>query len=168
MSRVNRPPLGLQGLLGSQNFGDNPDELLQGIRPSLDLLPFLGSGLLKRYSITGSRATAGSIVKTGDHVGEAWYVLSISVQRLGAINGTDVQSAIDISYVEQDTGVVDEHILAVSPQQTLALNQEYAFTWEPKVPLLIEPYVNIGARWLEPDNATRIMTLSVLYYAFPI
>ena len=45
-SRINRPPVGLQDLLGSQSFGDNPNELLQFVTPTLDLEQFYESDLI--------------------------------------------------------------------------------------------------------------------------
>lgn len=61
MSKINRPPLGLQQLLGSQNFGQNPTELEGSVRPSLDLLPFYGAPLLSSRTTEGVRATEGLI-----------------------------------------------------------------------------------------------------------
>ena len=62
MSQINRPPLGLQQLLGSQNFGDNPAELGQVVAPTIDLLPFFGSGILRLRRVSGSRINEGEIV----------------------------------------------------------------------------------------------------------
>lgn len=61
MSRINRPPLGLQQILGSQNFGVNPTELKQDVQPTVDLLPFYGAGLLRGEEFVGSRNSEGLI-----------------------------------------------------------------------------------------------------------
>lgn len=61
MSQINRPPTGLQQLLGSQNFGVNPNELERTVQSTVDLVPFLGSQTLRKASNQGSRATTGEV-----------------------------------------------------------------------------------------------------------
>lgn len=43
MSQISRVPKGLQDLLGSKNFGDNPSELGGVVAPTLDMFPFLAA-----------------------------------------------------------------------------------------------------------------------------
>lgn len=60
-SQINRPPLGLQQLLGSQNFGQNPPELKADVQSTVELLPFYGSGLLRMESNAGARTAKGEV-----------------------------------------------------------------------------------------------------------
>mgnify|MGYP000431930982 CR=1 FL=1 len=76
MSQINRPPIGLQGLLGSQNFGTNPSELSQIVSPGIDLFPFWASQGLKFDKQTGSAAGVGSLIETQVPDGKTWAVLS--------------------------------------------------------------------------------------------
>lgn len=75
MSRINRVPFGLQDLLGSQNFGDNPSELAQVVAPSLDMLPFLSAERMSyeyaSASVSGNAEIASMVVPEG----ELWYLV---------------------------------------------------------------------------------------------
>jgi len=53
MSKIHRPPRGLQHLLGSQSFGKNPDELRQDVQPTLDLSSYYAAELLKTETENG-------------------------------------------------------------------------------------------------------------------
>jgi hypothetical protein len=61
MSKIHRPPRGLQHLLGSQSFGQNPDELAQSVQPTLDLTGYYSSELLKTAVVTGALAADGQV-----------------------------------------------------------------------------------------------------------
>lgn len=77
MSRINRVPFGLQDLLGSQNFGDNPSELGGVVAPVLDMSPYLTA---ERYSYkhdTDVLADNGQITTFLVPDGEIWYVLAV-------------------------------------------------------------------------------------------
>lgn len=57
MSKIHRPPRGLQHLLGSQSFGENPDQLAQVVTPTLDLTGYYSSELIKTLD-TNTMVTA--------------------------------------------------------------------------------------------------------------
>lgn len=61
MSRINRPPQGLQKLLGSQNFGENPREFLQDVRPTVELRPFFSADLIRSLESASTRSSPGLI-----------------------------------------------------------------------------------------------------------
>jgi len=61
VSKIHRPPRGLQHLLGSQSFGHNPDQLNQFVQPTLDLTGYYAAELLKTESNIGALATEGLI-----------------------------------------------------------------------------------------------------------
>lgn len=75
MSRINRVPLGLQDLLGSQNFGDNPSELGSVVAPTLDMTNFLRAE--RRWFAQASAfaiAVDGQVTAIQVPQGEIWYV----------------------------------------------------------------------------------------------
>lgn len=77
MSQINRVPFGLQDLLGSQNFGDNPSELSQVVAPTLDMTPFLTA---ERTSYSYLSLTLAANAEIGTIVvpeGELWYCLGV-------------------------------------------------------------------------------------------
>ena len=99
MSKINTPPIGLQSLLGSQSFGDNPDDLLNGVRGSLDLLPFYSAVKGRFKSNSGARGSAGSFCKTtmGGGVGnegEAGLLLGASVNLAIIAGGANFSGGI--------------------------------------------------------------------------
>lgn len=78
MSRINRVPFGLQDLLGSQNFGDNPSELSSVVAPVLDMLPFLSAERYS-YSYQSGNISNNGAMASGISVpdGEIWYVTGV-------------------------------------------------------------------------------------------
>jgi hypothetical protein len=74
MSRINRVPFGLQDLLGSQNFGDNPSELSGVVAPTLDMGMFLTAErtnyAYKAVAISNNGLVTSFVVPEG----EVWYV----------------------------------------------------------------------------------------------
>lgn len=80
MSRINRPPIGLQGLLQSKNFGVNPNELSQVVQPTIDLFSFLGvwefdSAITAEFTVAGESQFASFVVPQN----EVWLVESVFV-----------------------------------------------------------------------------------------
>lgn len=79
MSRINRVPAGLQSLLGSQNFGDNPSELQPFVSPTLDQLPFLSRDVV-RTSLNARAVTAvQDAISVQVPIGESWELLNVSI-----------------------------------------------------------------------------------------
>lgn len=82
MSKINRVPFGLQDLLQSKNFGVNPSELLQEVRPSFDMLPFW---LIDKLEVTSDVATASAIGPQTSIIvplTELWLILNSGVNIL--------------------------------------------------------------------------------------
>ena len=49
-SKINTPPVGLQDLLGSQSFGENPNLLTEVVSPTLEQFPFLSADKISAYT----------------------------------------------------------------------------------------------------------------------
>ena len=104
MSKINTPPIGLQSLLGSQSFGENPDDLLSGVRGTLDLLPFYAAVKGRFKSNVGARNSAGSFctVTMGGGVGnegEAGLLLGASMNLAVVAGGANFSGGIRIDDV---------------------------------------------------------------------
>ena len=80
MSQINRPPVGLQSLLGSKNFGANPSDLAQQVIPIADLFPFWASQTLRFDKQTGTSSGAGSLIEVQVPSGKTWGILSCAFQ----------------------------------------------------------------------------------------
>ncbi len=78
MSQINRVPQGLQDLLGSINFGDNPGQLGGVVAPTLDLFPFLSVERLFWDFQNIGFSVAGSLTGVTVPQGELWFVDSLA------------------------------------------------------------------------------------------
>lgn len=80
MSQINRVPQGLQDLLGSQNFGDNPSELGSVVAPTLDLERLLfAERRWFSYKLAANVAVDGSFNVHTVPAGELWLVENCAV-----------------------------------------------------------------------------------------
>lgn len=82
MSQINRVPQGLQDLLGSKNFGDNPAELSQVVAPTTDLSKFYEAERRSWFQpITSINMTAeGAITSLAVPEGQLWFVQAIGTR----------------------------------------------------------------------------------------
>lgn len=88
MSQITRVPLGLQDLLGSKNFGDNPSELAQVVAPVLDVSKFLSIERRRWWTDGVVRVAANSqfaAVRIPD--GELWLIEAFSLALDIGVNG---------------------------------------------------------------------------------
>lgn len=84
MARLNRVPRGLQSLLGTKALGRNPQELLEAVRPTVDLTQFY---LAETVIRSASGVTTLQTPVWGDFLGEleipageSWFVYNVSLQ----------------------------------------------------------------------------------------
>jgi len=136
MSKINSPPVGLQSLLGSKNFGENPDDLLREVRPTVDMLPFWGSQRLRFDQTVAIQAGVGSMVERQIPLGESWLVLSASITILNLASGAENGLAIhlDDSLVGTISFRVAYQWSGTNPQPA---NQESSCIWQPPIPYLL-------------------------------
>lgn len=87
MSRINRVPKGFLDFLGTQNQGDNPSELMQDVRPSIDLFPFFAAERVSLFSDSVNSAGALDGVTFVVPDGEVWFPLFWSGRYSIAANG---------------------------------------------------------------------------------
>lgn len=164
MSQINRPPLGLQQLLGSQNFGDNPDQLAQNVQPSLDLFPFYASTLLRYKENTGSRGSEGVICF--EQFFERAAILAISLKATTTVTTADpYEVSFTLSEIAGD-GVGSIHIPVYSsgaPPTDYPVGALPSWSVMFPSPLVVEAGVKVNAEF---DYATQVETfrLTVLYY----
>lgn len=80
MSQINRPPRGLQDLLGSLNFGKNPANLDQNVWPGIDMLAFWAlDAQFVRRDTGGDLTTPAAVVNSYDvPFGEVWVPITFS------------------------------------------------------------------------------------------
>ncbi len=170
MSRINRPPKGLQGLLGSQSFGSNPDELLQEVRPSIELFPFWGAELLRHKIINGGRTTNGVIAQHLVPTDEVWAMKQVSCYRIAGFTGAGphtLQVGLEFSSISGAGASVSP--FEVSPVYAdLDGTTSFVVSKHFDTPFLLEPNTLVSARALRNTLANPdVMAVSVLYFALP-
>ncbi len=77
MSKVNQVPVGLQAFLGSKNLGRNPDELLNEIRPVVDIFPFLSGYQQTSSNSSGTANTDNFSLTVTVPDGEIWLPIQV-------------------------------------------------------------------------------------------
>ena len=78
MSAINRIPKGLQEFLGNTAMGKNPAELLQDVRPNIDMFPFWSTDSIRNKVTTGPIGAIGQFVTIQVPQGEAWIPIAVS------------------------------------------------------------------------------------------
>lgn len=101
MSQINRVPQGLQDLLGSKNFGDNPADLGSIVAPTLDLFTFLAGERLTWETSVGVVNTTGITSQFDVPDGELWLVDSVAM-RIQTTGGPAAGDGCDISATVSD------------------------------------------------------------------
>lgn len=164
MSQINRPPGGLQQLLGSQNFGKNPDQLAQTVQPTLDLFPFFGSGLLRVVQSTGARVNEGLICNV-EFFGRA-AIVAVSLEQTTAMTAAEpcqVGFALtNIAGDNPDTAVFFNTQSNVGQSFNASSLPAWAFCFPN--PLLVESGTKLGAYFNFYAGVAETMRLRVLYY----
>jgi hypothetical protein len=166
MSQINRPALGLQQLLGSQNFGDNPNDLSQIVAPTLDMLPFFGSGILRLRRVSGQLAGEGEI--SSIQFDQPIALLSATAWCQAGLTGAGrVQLGVAISGPPSNTLPVNQqHMLATGVFDSgSAATQQPAACYSFPGPLVVEPGTSIHSHWLyNSANDPAFVQLTVLFY----
>ena len=160
MSKINRPPLGLQQLLGSQNFGVNPTELEQSVKGTIDLFPFFGAPLLDGRTTVGARASEGLITS---------IVLDRRVALIGATAVAQMIATSNNGFAITLSGIPgsspsDGHVLFYGADSYLNTNYAFGGGLLP-YPLVLETGAIINFYWIENTSGFGgNVDCSVLYY----
>lgn len=96
MSQINRPPKGLQDVLGSKNFGVNPSNLGQAVVPTIDIGQFYIADLMDiaRDDVTGIAVLDQAEIEVP--TGEVWFVFSVDLYINDANNDLTTRAYIDL------------------------------------------------------------------------
>lgn len=164
MGRVNTPPLGLQSLLGNQNFGDNPDDLSQTIRPVIDQTPFLGSTQIKYSRDASSLNGVGVAVTTTVPQGEAWYILGVSLQIPGVTNAGQFQLGIALEDLPGFTPGQQHWLASMHNRVTTNIGDLVEVSFQPAQPQLFQPLTDIVGICMQTPGGVENFTLTAAYY----
>ena len=166
MSRINTPPIGLQDLLGSKNFGDNPSDLLEQVRPVVDLLPFWGTQKLKFAAESATTAGAGSVVELDVPENENWAILSAHFQRtlLSAGEGTRMV----IAWSNSAFGTTVWPLAATAIEDPKAGRAELDLIYQPANLWLLPAGSQLRGIINSSDIASTDYILSAIYYAVSV
>jgi len=162
MSQINRPPLGLQQLLGSQNFGDNPDDLGQVVQPTVELFPFYAAGAMKMKHTAGGRTTAG-IISTVPIFGAA-AIIGVSVRRelMGVAELLNIGITMDgLNSVGASASKI---VLASTGPITYGIGVGFGLNYTFPQPLIVESGAQFNSEYFGYNGNIEFVTLTVLYY----
>ena len=138
MSKINRAPLGFQGLLGSSNQGKNPDQLSETVRAVVDLTPFLGVQSLRARNTTGSRTAPGLIASldvgglfAANQVGQVYWALQgLSINLDGVVNATPpAEIRYSVHLDDLNNNVNRSHCIASSEDLACENNDNVVWGW---------------------------------------
>jgi len=102
MSQINRVPFGLQDLLASKNFGDNPNDLAQVVAPVLDIEKYFET---ERYSYYhGADVIPGGTTALVDTTrvpeGELWFLHAMGIKAELTATGAAVPTVPLFGYMK--------------------------------------------------------------------
>lgn len=173
MTQINRPPLGLQGLLGTQSFGQNPGEALQEVRPIVDMLPFWQTQLLRAATAVGQRDTPGLInnLESGvtQDVNSYWmlYAVAVYLQSVGTV-AAEIQVGVFLDELSTSSPTVTPVPIAVSDVVSVVPNDEFAFVHILPRPLILEVNVQLEYRYLRNTMTGSPFARAIaLYHKLP-
>lgn len=166
MSRITSLPAALQSLLGSTNFGDNPNELLTAVRATIEQLPFLGTYFRRSTFVATTASSSGNFNEIAVPLGEAWMPLFAFA---GCINNLAAgQQGKHVIRVSENGAAMP---LAIGELQTATdVSETLGVTWQPETPQIWiggtlvqghdEVVVDLGSNY-----TTR---MSLTYYKFSL
>lgn len=140
MSKINRIPKGLQDLFGNAAAGQNPADLLQQVRPTIDLTQLWSVEQTKYKQFVGQFGAVfqQQVIRVPE--GELWIPISMSADVTTANVGESIQFVIGVA----DISNLFRIHLAQSPFRiaTTAVETNAAsFTWNQIQPLTGGEYV---------------------------
>lgn len=96
MSQINRPPKGLQDVLGSKNFGVNPNQLSQSVVPTVDIGQFYTADLMDIARDDVTNLTLLDQAELTIPTGEVWFVYKLNLYGNDANNDFTTRAYIDL------------------------------------------------------------------------
>jgi len=97
MSTINRLPRGLQSYFGNTAAGKNPAQLLQDVRPTVDLTPFWNGDSIKYRKEPGSVAATYGVSFIEVPLGESWIPLQLTYELTTSVVGESVKIVCGIA-----------------------------------------------------------------------
>lgn len=167
MGIINKLPWGLQDFLGSVSQGTNPANLLQDVRPSLEIFPFLSGNDLRVYDVAEQAVnSAGDIHTKAVNTGEIWLVLNVGAGVRSDTAGDTLEASVGLKRVKGHTNTNFEAGLHGFPAWT-AIGGTLQFNQAVNFPQMIPVTAGVGIVW----KATNVVSVgdlllqpSVLYY----
>lgn len=165
MSQINRPPVGLQSLLGSQNFGDNPSDLAQQVLPQIDLFPFWAQQSLELAYETATSAGNGSIIELRVPDGKIWGMLGADFGEDMIVANDDCKNAIA---VDKGSGGVDFAVVASINENVQALNGFTYCVWNPPMIFWLPSGSLVRGISNSSNASSRDFSMGAIYYELDV
>ncbi len=111
MTQITRVPIGLQDFLGTQAFGQNPNQLAQTVAPTLDIDRFIGIRKANWASaeVTAFSAPTEAIIAIPNN--EVWILQGVGARigSLGLTEGDSLRLSVVQQNVTQSDNPADRH-----------------------------------------------------------
>jgi len=134
VSAINRLPKGLQEFLGNTSQGVNPGELLQGVRPGVDLYPFWSLDQTVAETATQAVTSPGNGAFLTIPEGEVWAPLTLGARITGLTGNDDIRIAVSVFSPGGLEHVLNQSIdynqpVATSPNSRYSVAHNFERTW---------------------------------------
>jgi len=162
VSRINRVPFGLQELLGNAAQGDNPSELLDGVRADFDIEPLWHADRLQTAEATSSQSALSAGVQITVPSGEYWRPISMSGKMAIAV-GDSTGIILSVTLLPQSDVIFFEDSGIITPLETTNIFATHSFATS----VLYRPGTAFGMQLIQGNvPAPRVITLDVLFLRY--
>jgi len=170
-TKINQPSIGLNSLLGTQAFGDNPNLLDQLASPTIDLLPFLGQQLIRSQRTTASRALAGQAIVVTIPAGEAWIPIQLgagvfyNVLDAAAAVNYNLSIRIRPNIFASGSFITVASIIGTVQEVVAGGSLGLQFAWSPPMPIVLGPGSTLLVYCDQVDSVqSQSYELNYMYY----
>lgn len=157
MSRINKVPTGLQSALDSKNFGVNPSELAEIVRPSLELDKYYEATSVFSQSVSFTVTSIGAVGSITVPEGQLWQPTDLAVRYLNLFAaGGRIRSAFRVDLLDVDGGLAAARNFAIQNEAPTILDAvstgtQHGFSYQFAYPVFFESGTTFAAVVLDLD-----------------
>lgn len=159
--RIQRPPTGLLGMLGSKGTGENPAELQDIVTPVVDLTSFYQAQDLQTTIVTSAATlTVGQGAQVVVPNGEYWQLLAVGGLWSTFTAGSVFAAAIELGFLPNLVPV-----WTMEERQTISAgaSDQFRLGWTPGERTILSPGMVIATTLLLTMANTAVPQVRVLY-----
>lgn len=159
--RIQRPPTGLLGLLGSKGTGINPSELEDRVQPTVDLTPFYQSQDIQTAIASGTPVTAaGAGASLVVPNGEYWQLLAVGGLWSAFTAASVFAAALQIGFLPN---LVPVYMMESRFTISAGATDQFRLAWTPGTHTILSPGMVINTSLLIDMAAAGTPQVRALY-----